>query len=295
MKKEVTHLHFSIEGPFITNLARERFYQNHDLSGAVKLLMECLQCDSLTEEKRFLLALRIINGTAEIVGTYPGDDYGVNELKDKDSSFGLIQKIDNMGQKIKQLEEESQNNLQKFLTLLDFLDLPEYKLRELENKYYSLYGKHLFPDLELGCYPDSTLQAINKFNKQDPVSSYISHTKNAREDDYGWLAPDGTYYPVPWGEHAKWAQEYLDEHYPFRENAGMYWVTDSNGDRRHVVNGDCLIYKLHWVLLDNPYQGVAKPQYDPVHGLTKAQKEFLYDYYIERNLHEQANELYDNE
>ena len=274
MSECIDKVHFSIEGSFITNLARERFYQNHDLGGAIKLLTNCLQCDELTDEDILMLSLKILNGNAEIVGTYPNDDYGINYIN-KDSNFDLIEEINHMSKTIKRLESESQKNLQKFLAVLHFLDLSEYRLKELETKYYSCYGEHLFPNL--AAQYDTDLQLIDKYNKQNPVESFISHMKNAKDDDYGWLEPDGTYHPVEWARHSEWAAEYLNKHYPFKTHANMYWITDANGHRRHVVNGDCLVYQLHWVLLHNPHQGIAYPQYDTLHGMTKAQKEFLFD------------------
>ena len=47
------------------------------------------------------------------------------------------------------------------------------------------------------------------------------------------------------------------------------------------------------VLLHNPFQGIAEVKCDPVRRLTDAQKEFLYDYYIERNEHKKANAIYE--
>ena len=48
--------------------------------------------------------------------------------------------------------------------------------------------------------------------------------------------------------------------------------------------GDWLVDR-GWVLLHNPSQGVAFATGSLVRDMTKAQKEFLYDYYIERVLH----------
>ena len=50
--------------------------------------------------------------------------------------------------------------------------------------------------------------------------------------------------------------------------------------------------KRGWVLLHNPAQGVAFTTKDPTKPYTKAQKEFLYDYYIERNCEKEANDIW---
>jgi hypothetical protein len=123
------------------------------------------------------------------------------------------------------------------------------------------------------------------------LQSVLENIKTESDDDYGWLEPNGTYHPVEWGKHAEWAMNWLNEHYPYREHADVYWVT-INGKRKHVVAGDCLMYRFGWCLLDSPYQGVANPHYNSTKGLTKAQKEFLYDYYIQRNMHDRASAVY---
>lgn len=55
--------------------------------------------------------------------------------------------------------------------------------------------------------------------------------------------------------------------------------------------GDYLVAR-GWVLLHSPAQGIAKPTKNPILDFTKAQKEFLYDYYIERDCENEASELW---
>lgn len=47
-----------------------------------------------------------------------------------------------------------------------------------------------------------------------------------------------------------------------------------------------------WVLLHNPSQGIAVATKNPSKDYTKAQKEFLFDYYMERNCEKEANEIW---
>ena len=58
-----------------------------------------------------------------------------------------------------------------------------------------------------------------------------------------------------------------------------------------VGAGDYLIRR-GWVLLHNPSQGIAIPTRDFSREYTKAQKEFLYDYYMERNCKKEANAIW---
>lgn len=44
--------------------------------------------------------------------------------------------------------------------------------------------------------------------------------------------------------------------------------------------------------MNNPSQGIAFSTKNPVKGYTKAQKEFLYDYYMERGKETEANKVW---
>ena len=97
--------------------------------------------------------------------------------------------------------------------------------------------------------------------------------------DYGWLEPNGDFHQVEWGEHQYWAGKYVEENFPEQYE--------------EILNpGDWLVDR-GWVLLNNPSQGVAFATGSLVRDMTKAQKEFLYDYYIERDCKDEANALWD--
>lgn len=95
---------------------------------------------------------------------------------------------------------------------------------------------------------------------------------------------------VEWGAHQDWAQNYMNEKFP--EEA-----MDGDIDLQTKCNvgligaGDWLVER-GWVLLHNPSQGIAYPTKNSVREYTKAQKEFLYDYYMERGCKEEANAIW---
>lgn len=109
-------------------------------------------------------------------------------------------------------------------------------------------------------------------------------------EDYGWLEPDGTFHGVEWGEHQEWAQNYMNEKFPKE-------AMDGDIDLQTKCNvgligaGDWLVER-GWVLLHNPSQGIAFPTKNPVKEYTKAQKVFLYDYYMERDCKKEANAIW---
>lgn len=66
-------LSFSIEGGFVTNLAREWLFDGK-FQKAVDLLYSCTQSDDLTEAEQAQLVWKILDGTCDIVGICPGED-----------------------------------------------------------------------------------------------------------------------------------------------------------------------------------------------------------------------------
>ena len=91
--------------------------------------------------------------------------------------------------------------------------------------------------------------------------------------------PDGTFHGVEWGEHQYWADRYVEENFPEQYE-------------EILEAGDWLVDR-GWVLLHNPSQGVAFATGSLVRDMTKAQKEFLYDYYTERDCKREANEIWE--
>jgi hypothetical protein len=285
-------LHFSVAGEYITNLARQLFYCDHKLEKALNIIKGATQTDQLSESEHLTLCLEIISGSKKIKGIYPGDDYGV--VDDNGSFNDFIKEIEKMDSELTSTKEELKDMLNKFAFVCR--SLSDYELKTLNREYREEYDEFLFETSEQEKrFMDYVTNSPTTINPA--LQSYMDRradtTKHTYED-YGWLEPDGTYHEVDWGCHSDWAKEYLDEHYPYTENKELYWAEDKNGDKTHFLNGDVLVYRLGWVLLDSPAQGIATPKYDSSRNMTKAQKEFLYDYYIERGLNTQANKLYED-
>lgn len=98
--------------------------------------------------------------------------------------------------------------------------------------------------------------------------------------DYGWLSPSGEFFEVPWGEHQDWANKHIRETGIY-ESLSMLERISSKG------LGDALINR-GWVLLHNPRHGTAHPTKKEEKRFTKAQMDFLFDYYMARNLKDEA-------
>ena len=125
---------------------------------------------------------------------------------------------------------------------------------------------------------DSVMKNIRAFGdklreKEIPVVKVLA------TDDYGWLSPEGKFYAVDWAKHEEWANEYCQKYKIENEN----FLTSS---------GDKLI-KRGWILLHSTTQEKARINDQCLKPYTKRQKEFLYDYFMERDRTAEANELWE--
>lgn len=296
------YLNFTVEGSFITNLSREKLFINRDLAGAIRLLRSSLISDKISPDEQLMVCLQVLNGDADITGNTADGTYGVEYREDIDENptqlSAITQMVSDMADEIRRLKEENHDLLQKFGFIAGHLE--NWALTDVNADYYNEYDEPLFADMEI---PEWKKKENQDEKANDMLESFLSQRRleDAAEEDgrkpvchYGWLEPDGTWHPVEWGNHSGWAREYLNEHYSFKDHPKLYWYTDDNGVRHHIVNGDVLIYSLGWILMDNPYQGLARMTKDPRREMTKEQKDFLFDYYMERGREEEANRLFED-
>lgn len=296
---------FSIEGEFLTNVAREKLYYDGDLRSAVEILRGGLVSDQITPNEQLMICLQILNGDAAIKGNSSTDEYGLYFEDHVDKNNCTMDVIYDMFAKqkeqIEQLKEENKELLRKFLFVCN--DMTEYRMEEYNADYYNEYGEPMFEDMKIPGWRKIENQYLAECTYPAQPSSILQSflEQNRREidenidtsEDYGWLEPDGTYHPVEWACHADWAEEYLQEHYPRRDNPDLHIEKDKEGKIKRIYHaGDVLVFKLGWVLIDSPSQGLGHHTYNPAKGMTKAQKEFLFDYYTERGRSKEANALY---
>lgn len=262
-------LTFSIEGKIITDIAREHFYVGNDMAKALDLLCAGLQSDKLTEYERMALALRVLDGKSEIRGTYPGDSYGIYDLDEPDGRFSIAGHINKLAEKLEAAENELYELRLQFSVVAE--GLTDTQKREANRVWFQLdYDRKrpIFDDVEsIPLIPGLTSQL-------DSFLERMSCPETTTED-YGWLEPSGKFHEVPFGEHQGWAWQKALE-------LGFSGEAFDRG-----LGGDVLL-EHGWVLLDNPGMGIARPTISTTRPLTKAQREFLFDYYTERGKHDLA-------
>ena len=297
-------LTMSICGEFITDTAREQYHYEHNLSKAIEILMSATENDQMTESEHIAFCMEILAGKKDIVGTYPGDDYNVvdNEsVTDKNGMRLFLETIQKELDSLYRAKDEYQDLIQKYCFVLD--NLEDYELRNIDRNYRAEYGRPLFKNntsnvqefLDNNTYIQDAVRETQKSPMLEAFLHRMSYSDELQDTDYGWLEPNGTFHAVPWGDHWKWADKWLKANRPLDKYPELYGETKSEQLHNMLTKpGDVMIYKLNWVLMHSPSQGTAVL----THGnkpLTKAQKEYLYDYYIKRNMHAEANALYADE
>ena len=98
-------------------------------------------------------------------------------------------------------------------------------------------------------------------------------TPETENKDYGWLAPNGKFYPVDFGEHQAWAAQYIADEY--RNGNIELKVSEEPGD---------VLTAMGFILLHNPHGYNFSITRDCKKRTTNKQKEFLIDYFNERNM-----------
>lgn len=301
-EKLKSKLNFSITGRFITERSRELLFEQHSLTKAMETLTNALVTDELSKEHTAGIALGILNGDYEICGTYPGDDYGVV----KTDQFGKATRLKDyevrLAKKLAGMEEELDEATHKLQLLCEYVNenVSWFDWSEIERRYKDEYDKPFFEQYasdrswleqlpvyqtETGESPDDSDSGADVSCKtpttpQGQLNDLLARLRSNENDDYGWLFPDGTFHPVEFGGHSSWALNYLKDHLTdFKER---YWA----GEFKHPTDDLEMIYGA--VLLHSPHGGIARvsrtEEVNVLKPLTKAQREFLYEYYTKRNL-----------
>lgn len=279
MEVETKEIRFSVSGKFITNLAREWFYlESRPLEKVMDLLLSCMCGTDMSEKELRRNAEDILLGRAEFSGNTRDDTfcmtiYEPEEQPETPKQFDIFRRFSEEVRKRKDAEKEKEKYAEWYSVAMEYV--PEYLKNQVR---------------------EETGQPIESRYGSDMLAGFMKRMLDEEKhstEDYGWLAPDGTFHEVEWGNHQEWAQNYIEEHFP-------EVVDDSDVDLQQNCNvgligaGDWLVER-GWILLHSPSQGIAFPTRNPLKRYTKAQQEFLYDYYMERGKEKEANSVYSEE
>lgn len=275
------HLQFKINGEYITQQANE-LLKNGEMKKAMKIIHGCTLSDQLSEKEHNMLIYDILEGRARIKGTYPEPDYGVVYPEDKKDASNIADVIKNLSEENEKQKEEAIKYEERLSYILEYLqENHSYVLSNIAFDYQDQYDEPLFKNYEPEYESKSNAQLSNM------LESFLERAKQNTEDDYGWLEPNGKFHPVEWGLHNNWAENYLMSRYSEEERNKLYY----NDEHIRIPATDVMIYKLNWILLHNPSQGLAQHTAKPGYPLTKPVKEFLFDYYSKRKQYAMANAI----
>jgi hypothetical protein len=271
---------FSVQGEFITQLAREKCFYEGEFPYAIDLLSSCMESDEISKNEVYGLAVAILDGRARLKGTYPNEDYGFEYLPEKDDKWDLGKFIKKGHTESIKWKSEHADLQAKYLFISG--SIPDWEKKELNEYYEEEFGEVLFCDVKIN-ESSSIGSAL--------LDSFIKRQKTDSEDDYGWLEPSGTFHPVEWGEHQEWADLYVQKHFTLEYDgeASLQCKTGTG-----LIGAGEFLVERGWVLLHNPAQGIAYPTKNPVKEYTKKQSDFLFDYYIKRDCEKEANGIYEN-
>lgn len=108
--------------------------------------------------------------------------------------------------------------------------------------------------------------------------------KRTKTEDYGWLAPNGFFYPSDFGEHQAWASQYLLNERR-KGDIEMEPGTDP-GDK---------LSQMGFILIHNPNGYNFSITRNHEKRITNKQREFLIDYFEKRNMDNWLNKIYQEE
>ena len=304
-ESEKRTLSFGITGEFITKVAREWFFiENKPYSLVEELLTSCMGGTDIPEGELKFMAQDVILGRAEFRGNSWDGTFDYVKLGSP-AALNIFDEFCKIRLEMERIKEESSKTAKRYCTMFDALRLwleddiesaveecaddPELndvllKLLSMYSEVKIAYGpggyKKVYFDKE-----DDPVEVAPAPTGESLVDDYFAqrNIEEKHSDNYGWLEPDGTFHPVPWCEHQEWATEALQERGlwdDFRHWDGG--LRDLPGDYLTTVKG--------WVLLHNPGQGVAYVSRNTEKRLTKAQREFLFDYFYKRGRKAEAVE-----
>jgi hypothetical protein len=129
-----------------------------------------------------------------------------------------------------------------------------------------------------GNVDDSFIQNLAALERRvHKAAQKIEPKQDITISDLGWLRPDGKFFEVEWGKHESWAIEYVEKYYPGKNICYAGDFLKENG----------------WLLLHSPGGGNYVNIFtDDIQSAAKRQKEFLYDYFLERGRNSEANMIW---
>lgn len=268
---------YDVHGEFITQLIREKFYSGErSYEKTIDLLLGCMEGTDTPKEQLIRYAQDILLGRAALKGSTAADTYHLEIFEPGEEHIPASMNIWKEAEERRKVEKKLERMIERWNVVMEHIS--EETKREIRK--------------ELG---EETIED----KQQDALKSFMKRMLDKEEhttEDYGWLEPNGAFHVVEWGDHQEWANNYLkenltsEEHFTAMVEINASGVAKSSTD---IIGAADYLVRRGWVLLHNPSQGIAIPTRDLTRKYTKAQKEFLYDYYMQRKCTREANAIWE--
>lgn len=288
----VETLHFSITGEFVTKTARcWLFEEKKPYSVVEKFLLECMAGTDIPEYQLKRMAQDILLGRAEFVGSTADDTYNYVTVDGFDEKINnkIFNKLNKLQMELDKKEEELNQLTKQYLDLYDNLSrISDYEFDLDDVECYQ--NREILIDIAGKAGNTLTFTAPTRKTGSPLLDEFLK--TNKFEDNYGFIKPNGVFVPVEWGKHVEYGEQAVkDNNWQDEFNS---WYKD-NPKEFHGLSfeSDFIVYEKGWILLHSPAQGVATPTYNEQKGMTKAQKEFIFDYYMNRDEPQLANKYWE--
>lgn len=254
----VGYVGFSVNGEWLTGFIKEQFFhEGKGFDWVIQTISAMFKDQNGLDDKRIAqMAQDIILGRSRFTGNSGDGSFKYLDGSDEPIKPDFFRRYANMSKELKS-EREARIDADEAWQELALVVKGEIKRADCAN------------------------QRNVDLLKPTPIKEYIGRMIADDEDTppYGFISPDGTFYPVDWCEHEEFAWRKIREKYEEEEAFSEF------------TGKDFLICQKGWLLLHNPSRG------NPIltsgdKPMTKAQREFLFDYYTKYDMKKEANALY---
>lgn len=322
---EAVQVGWRIDGEFITQLAREWLWlERKPYEKAEELLLSCLVTDQITDTEKKDIAQQILEGRKKLVGinTFSLEEDRENirplsellqktEVELDESMNSMVELAGIIQERANQLEEnERQRKLNKIKDCLktsNMLFPLDIQLRDVIQEDLNLYCEtynlvprwvswggnswiQFYRDGDDNACTSEYLREIGALYPRKEEKSQVFELEMEEPQSWGWLSPTGEFIEGDFGDHEKVAQEIVKSK-GFEEDYEKWWA---ECNRSLHLHRDYLVEVKGYVLLHNP-TGLPNTLATYSKPLTKAQREFLYDYYIKEGEPDKANSFFQGE
>lgn len=313
---------WQIEGEFITNITRSWLWDEKKPYAVVEeLLLSCLVTDQLTPEERKEIAQQILEGRKKLVGinSFTLEDDGkkirplsqlciIQDRESEELRSEMEQVVEDLEQKLQDKDEEiataqrvgKLDKIRDAMGNSNMLFPMDIELRGITTEDMVAYCEEFglmpawvgwggnrwiqfYKDDEL-CSPDY-LREIGAL-KERKVAPRKKEERVVEYQPWGWLSPTGEFSKGDFGDHEQVA-------YDIMEAKGWEDEFDNWESRGVGLGRDFLTGVKGYVLLHNP-TGMPYTIVSHEKPLTKAQKEFLYDYFMKEGDKARANSFFED-